>query len=363
MRPATTAAEMNEPVRLPLLPHALPAGPFRLVSPTVSRQPRAAGSGMLVFPEGYVPGESAAMLRLHEQMLPLLKGDAPVLLLGETGVGKELVAHVLHASSPRSSGPFVAVNCAAIPGELMEAEMFGIGRGVATGVAERLGKFQLARGGTLFLDEIGEMPLALQAKLLRALQGQEIQPLGGPPVPFDTRVVAATNSDLDERMQQGQFRQDLYYRVAAFVLSVPPLRERRDDIGPLVESFLCAFARAAGRPTPRITPEALHALAGYPWPGNIRQLEHEVRRLVYLCPDGEAIDCSVLPDHVLDPPMAEPVPPSSLRLQDHVDHLERRLIRAALARTGGNRSAAARLLDISRNGLTIKMARLGLLES
>jgi two-component system response regulator AtoC len=300
---------------------------------------------------------------LHEQMLPLFRGDAPVLLLGETGVGKDLVAQVLHASSGRAGGPFVAVNCAAIPSELMEAEMFGIGRGVATGVAERSGKFQLARGGTLFLDEIGEMPQALQAKLLRALQGQEIQPLGGAPVSFDTRVVAATNSDLELKMEQGQFRKDLYYRVAGFVLRVPPLRERRDDVPGLVEAFLEGFARDAGRPAPSITPEAMRALAAYPWPGNVRELQHEVRRLVYLCPDGEAIDCAVLPDHVLDPPMAEPVAPSSLRIQDHVDHLERRLIRAALARTGGNRSAAARLLDISRNGLTIKMMRLGLVES
>jgi sigma-54 interacting transcriptional regulator len=173
----------------------LGATSLRVVTPVQPRTGRVAPeSATLVFPEGYVRPRSAAMQDLHEQMLPLLRGDAPVLLLGETGVGKDLVAQVLHASSARAGGPFVAVNCAAIPGELMEAEMFGIGRGIATGVVERPGKFQLARGGTLFLDEIGEMPLALQAKLLRALQGEEIQPLGGAPVAFDTRVVAATNS-------------------------------------------------------------------------------------------------------------------------------------------------------------------------
>ncbi len=363
---ATTSSDATDPTSLPFSPQPW-LGPtsLKVVAPAPSRPPRVApGPVRLVFPESYVRGQSAAMRSLDDQMLPLVRGDAPVLLLGETGVGKELVAHMLHASSPRAGGPFVAVNCAAIPSELMEAEMFGIGRGVATGVAERRGKFQLAQGGTLFLDEIGEMPVALQAKLLRALQGQEIQPLGGAPVAFDTRVVAATNSDLDQRMDQGLFRRDRYYRVAGFVLRVPPLRERSEDIPELLDAFLCAFAREAGRPTPRITPEALRALAAYPWPGNVRQLQHEVRRLVYLCPDGHAIDCALLPEYVLDPPIEESsLPPSSLRLDAHVAHVERRLIRTALARTGGNRSAAALLLGISRNGLAIKMKRLGLLVS
>jgi len=318
------------------------------------------GPHSLVFPEGYIPGHSPAMHRLHEQMRALLAGDAPVLLLGETGVGKELVAQVLHASSPRGAGPFVAVNCAAIPSELMEAEMFGIAKGVATGVAERPGKFQLAKGGTLFLDEIGEMPLGLQAKLLRALQGKEIQPVGGAPVRVDTRVIAATNSDLERKMEQGQFRQDFYYRVAGFVLRVPALRERREDMPSLVQAFLGKFSCELGRSMPRIAPEALRALAAYSWPGNVRELEHEVRRLVYLCPDGQAIDPAMLSERVLDP--AEPEsgePPSVLTLEANVDHLERRLIRTALARTGGRRAAAARLLGISRNGLANKMDRLG----
>jgi len=319
MSATNSISEAQDPGTLSLARQGwLGATSLRVVTPVQPRPARVApGSATLVFPEGYVRPRSEAMHGLHEQMLPLLRGDAPVLLLGETGVGKDLVAQVLHASSARAGGPFVAVNCAAIPSELMEAEMFGIGRGIATGVVERPGKFQLARGGTLFLDEIGEMPLALQAKLLRALQGEEIQPLGGAPVAFDTRVVAAaTNSDLELKMEQGQFRRDLYYRVAGFVLRVPPLRERRDDIPGLVEAFLEAFARDAGRPAPSITSEAVRALAAYPWPGNVRELQHEVRRLVYLCPDGEGIDCAVLPDHVLDPPIAEPAAPSSLRLQD-----------------------------------------------
>ncbi len=376
MMPATGRAEgMAQPALVPELRfgspplRVLPLRPAGLAEAHVGSlhgpgaRP-AKHQGSLVFPEGYIPELSVPILKLHEQMRSLLRGGAPVLLLGETGVGKELVAQVLHASSPRAGGPFVAVNCAAIPSELMEAEMFGIAKGVATGVGERPGLFQLAKGGTLFLDEIGEMPLALQAKLLRALQGKEIQPVGGPPVRVDTRVVAATNSDLDRKMEQGLFRRDLYYRVAAFVLRVPPLRERREDIPGLVQAFLHGFAQEVGKPTPAITPAAMRALTAHCWPGNIRELEHEVRRLVYLCPDGQAIDRGMLYEHILDRPGAEAsAPPSSLTLEAHVDHLERRLIRTALARTGGRRAAAARLLEISRNGLSKKMERLGLVES
>jgi two-component system nitrogen regulation response regulator GlnG len=319
------------------------------------------GEAALVFPEGYVPGNSAAMQELYGQMRVIARGDVPVLLLGETGVGKEKLAHALHASSPRRSGPFVAVNCAALPAELLEAEMFGIAKGVATGVVERPGKFQLASGGTLFLDEIGDMPLALQAKLLRALQGQEITPVGGSPVRVDTRVVTSTNSDLDARIEQGLFRRDLYYRVAGFVLRVPALRERRDDIPGLVDSLLEGFARTLGRRVPAVTPEALRALAAHAWPGNIRELEHEVRRLAYLCPAGEPIDSRMLSESVLlGKDRDSSAPPSSLKLDANIAHLERKLIQAALLRTGGRRSPAARLLGISRNGLAMKMERLGL---
>jgi len=311
----------------------------------------------LVFPEGYVPGISRAMRTLTEQIQPLVEDEAPVLVLGETGVGKEVVAQVLHESSTRSSGPFVAVNCAAIPQELMEAEMFGIVRGAASGVAPRPGQFQRARRGTLFLDEIGELPLQLQAKLLRALQGREIQPVGGPPVRVETRVVAATNSNLEHKMERGQFRRDLYYRVAAFVLRVPPLRERREDIPLLAKSFLRSFANDAGTGAPPITEGALKALAAYEWPGNVRELEHEVRRLVRYSQDGQTIEREALSERVLEAPAAVP---SSLRLDLHTAHLERRLIRVALGRTGGRRTAAARLLGISRNGLALKLARLGL---
>ena len=335
------------------------AGARPVVDPQPLRQP-VQGQG-LRFLEGYCPGQSAAMERLYEQMCPLLQGDLPVLLLGETGVGKEQIAQALHASSSRADGPFVAVNCAAIPTDLLESEMFGIARGVASGVAERPGKFQLARGGTLFLDEIGEMPPFLQSKMLRALQGSEVQPVGGSPVRVDVRVIAATNSDLDRKIDEGRFRRDLYYRVAGSVLRVPALRERREDVPELVQIFRAKFAAEIGKTIPGVTPPALRALTLHSWPGNVRELENEVRRLAYVCPHGQAIDTAMLSEHILLSPCEEATePPSSLGIQDNVDHLERRLIRAALSRTAGRRAAAARLLGVSRNGLAIKMRRLGL---
>jgi DNA-binding NtrC family response regulator len=322
----------------------------------------AADEPGLAFPEGYVPGNSRAMRSLYAHMRPLAQGDIPALLLGETGVGKELLARTIHDSSGRRSGPFVAINCAAIPADLLEAEMFGIGKGIATGVAERRGRFQMAEGGTLLLDEIGDMPLELQAKLLRALQEKEIQPVGGAPVPVDIRIIAATNSDLHHRMEEGRFRRDLYYRIAGFALQVPPLRERRDDIPALVESFMRAFARETNKAVRGITVKALRALTDYAWPGNVRELEHEVRRLVYLCPDGQAIDSTMIAPHVVAG-LAEGGPGpalGTLELSAHVSALEARLIKLALAQANGNRTRAAELLGISRNGLAIKMDKLGL---
>jgi two-component system response regulator HupR/HoxA len=338
----------------------VPAGrnaPLELVSSRVSL---ASGCG-LTFPSGYIAGASESMRKLYAEMAPLGQGDLPVLLVGETGVGKEQLAHALHLSSGRRGGPFVAVNCAAIPADLLEAEMFGIGRGVATGVVARPGKFQSAEGGTLFLDEVGDMPPALQAKLLRALQGGEIQPVGGTPVAVDVRIVTATNTDLEERMRDGRFRRDLYYRIAGFVLRVPPLRARCADLPALVHAFLDDSARETGKSIAGIGDSALALLARYSWPGNVRELQHEVRRLGYLCPDGASVETSMLSDQVRAPESAAlPVEPDTLDLRANVDVLERRLIARALARADGSRAGAARLLGVSRNGLALKMERLGL---
>ena len=319
----------------------------------------------LEFSARHVIGRTAAMTEVYSQLRQLLRGDIPVLITGETGVGKEHVAETLHASSPRARGPFVAVNCAAIPSDLLEAELFGIESGVATGVSARKGKFQLARGGFLFLDEIGDMSLELQAKLLRALQQLEIHPLGArSPEPIDVRIITATNTDLQALIAGNRFRRDLYYRVAGFTVHVPPLRARRDDIPAFVEHFMRLYAEEIGKPVRGITVKALNALAAAPWPGNVRELEHEVRRLVYLCPENQAIDSTLLSASVLYPSLDEHLAEldlaSDLDLDTATAALERKLIAAALARTKNNRSKAAQLLGISRNGLALKMDRLGM---
>jgi transcriptional regulator with PAS, ATPase and Fis domain len=327
--------------------------------PVASRRAGPVEDSGLVFPAGHVAGVSPAMAALYREMRPLSQGDLPVLITGETGVGKEHVARILHLSSPRRAGPFVAVNCAALPAELLEAELFGIGRGVATGVDEREGRFQQAQRGVLLLDEIADMPPGLQAKLLRALQEREVQPVGGRrATPVDVRVIASTNADPRRLVEEGRFRADLYYRIAGSVLGVPPLRERRQDVGPLVEHFVRVFAEETGKAVLGVTVRALAALERHAWPGNVRELEHEVRRMVYLCPHGQAIDSTLTP-RSSGPSTGGTAAEEPLDLDLRLAELEERLVREALARTGGNRTRAARLLGISRNGLAIKMERLG----
>jgi len=319
----------------------------------------------LVFPEGYVACIAPAMREMYGQVRQLLRGGIPVLITGETGVGKDLVARILHLSSNRAGGPFVAVNCAAIPTELLEAELFGIERGVATGVGPREGKFQLASGGTIFLDEISDMSLELQAKVLRAIQEHEVHPLGARRSrPVDVRIVSATNTDLRKRMAEGRFRQDLFYRVAGFELAVPPLRERREDIAPLVEHFLKRYATEIGKPVRGLTVKALRLLQKASWPGNVRELEHEVRRMVYLCHPNQAIDSTAISAHVLastlhtvETDLADIL---DLTLETHTAELERRLITLALSRAQGNITHAAKLLGLSRNGLKKRMTRYGI---
>lgn len=325
----------------------------------VSRQPKG-----LRFPPQIVVGESPAMQALYGEMEALLQGDLSVLVLGETGVGKEHLARTLHDSSGRRHAPFVPINCAAIPAEMLEAELFGIGRGVATGVQARRGRFVQADGGTLLLDEIGDMPASLQAKLLRTLQDQTVWPLGSPPFEVDVRVIAATNTDLRARMEKGRFRPDLYYRLAGFVLRVPRLSERPQDIPPLVASFLRRFAAETGKGVTGLTLKALRQLQAYAWPGNVRELEHVVRRAVYLCPPGQAIDSTLLSAEILqadaDAPAEVPIAADDLRLAPRLEAVERALIRRALTKSGGNQRATARLLDISRNGLSKRLKRLGI---
>jgi len=315
----------------------------------------------LRFPAGFLRCRSAAMGTLHDEMRKLLRGSIPVLITGETGVGKEGVARTLHLSSPRASRPFIPVNCAAIPSELLEAELFGVVRGAATGVAPRRGKLQHADRGTVLLDEIGDMAPPLQAKLLRALQDGEVMPVGADrPVAVDVWVLSATNNDILKRVRDGAFRQDLYYRLAGATLHVPALRQRPDDIAPLVAEFLREAALELGREIRGVSVKALAAFERAPWPGNIRQLRHEVRALALRCPHGGTIESSMLPDWITAPDQAQghTFATDSLNLPSRVAALEHELIEAALATTGGNQVQAARLLGISRDGLRLKLARI-----
>ena len=314
------------------------------------------------FPQGYLVGTSEPINALHREVEVLSQGDTSVLILGETGTGKELLAHLIHVWSNQSKGPFIAVNCAAIPADLLEAELFGIARGVATGVYEREGYFKLADGGTLFLDEIGELHLPSQAKLLRVLQDREVRRVGGTVTRINVRVIAATNADLRKRMADGSFRPDLYYRLAGFEVCVPSLRDRKEDIPIFIQHYIEAFSRQAGKTVSGITSETLELLTDYPWPGNIRELENEIRRLVYTCAPDKFISPDLLPTYILFPTCRETEVTllTPLQLEPHLEELERRLILEALERSRGNYSRTAKLLGISRNGLAIKMERLGI---
>ena len=287
-------------------------------------------------------GSTPKMREIFGVIQRVAKTDATVLCEGESGTGKELVARAVHTHSPRKSGPFVAINCGAIPETLLESELFGHERGSFTGAhAQRKGKIEMATGGTLFLDEITEMSLPLQVKLLRFLQEREIERVGGREViPIDVRVVAATNQSLDEALRGGRFREDLYYRLSVVTIHLPPLRERGEDVVLLANAFLRRNAQALKRKV-RFSPEALEAIVKYQWPGNIRELENKVHRAVIMATSriiGSA-DLDLNPSAVID---ALPT------LREARDQSERRLIVNALVRSRGNISRAARVLDISR---------------
>jgi transcriptional regulator with PAS, ATPase and Fis domain len=314
-------------------------------------------------------GSSAAAQEVKRQARRAAQSASPVLLLGETGTGKELLAHAIHAASPRAGRPFVGVNMAAVPEALLEAEFFGVAPGAYTGADKkgREGKFKLADGGTLFLDELGDMPMAVQVKLLRALQDGEIEPLGSNKlIRCDVRVVAATSRDLAQLVRAGQFREDLFYRLNVLPIRVPPLRERQGDIPLLVETLCEDIAARGANVHLELLPPALDLLAAQPWRGNIRELRNVLEQLA-LRSDSPQIGAAqveqVLRDSGLDriePAVARPADrtPAAASVDDdlrplpeQIAELERRAIAAALARTGGNRVAAAKLLGISRASL------------
>jgi two-component system, NtrC family, response regulator AtoC len=321
--------------------------------------------------EGIVGG-SAAMRRILELARKVARHPSTVLLTGESGTGKEVVARYVHRESPRADAPFVAVNCAAIPEALLESELFGHTRGAFTGAAaDRRGLFEEADGGTLLLDEIGELPVALQVKLLRALQEGEIRRVGeSVSRPVDVRVLAATSRDLEGDVAAGRFRSDLYYRINVVRLHLPPLRERREDIGPLARHFVTVHARRMGARSvpPALTAAALRRLEEHAWPGNVRELENAIERALVMS-EGDRIDV----EHLDAAHPGAPAPNGAsaggaagaagdLSVKRRTEALERMLIADALERTGGNRTRAAQLLDLSHRALLYKIREYGLGE-
>jgi Nif-specific regulatory protein len=303
-------------------------------------------------------GASPAMRRVYEEIGQVARTNATALLRGESGTGKDVVAHAIHHNSPRAKAPFVKVNCAALPESLFESELFGHERGAFTGaIARKKGRFELAEGGTLFLDEIGELSLQTQAKLLRVLQFREFERLGGTEtLKANVRIIAATNRDMERSVATGSFREDLYYRINIFTITVPPLRERRADIPALAEYFLSKFAREHQRKIGRISTGALDVLMQHGWPGNVRELENVVERAVVLC-DGFVIQDHHLPRAVYNP--SESLPEDST-LADAVARLERRMIDAALQRESGNVAKAARALGTTERIFRYKAAKYGI---
>jgi len=313
---------------------------------------------------GGLIGRSDRMQEVFRAIERVAQSRASVLLTGESGTGKELVARAIHELGPRASGPFVALNCAAIPETLIESELFGHERGAFTDARERrIGKFEAASGGTLLLDEIGELAPSVQAKLLRALQERSIERVGGSaPIPVDVRVVAATHRDLEREVAAGRFRADLYYRIHVVPIALPPLRERREDVRLLAEHFLSRAEAETGRRL-RLSPPALAALERYPWPGNVRELENAIEHALALA-EGERVEVTDLPPAVAQSErvgaLQDEVRAGRLGLEDAVGRFEMDLILEALTGAGWNQTRAAESLGVTRRLLKLKMDRYGI---
>lgn len=304
-------------------------------------------------------GRSPAMQEVFDTIRQVAQSRATVLIQGESGTGKELVAKAIHQLSPRSKGPFVAVHCAALSQNLLESELFGHEKGAFTGAMERrIGRFEKADGGSLFLDEISEIDAAVQVKILRALEERQIERVGGDtPVDVDTRLIAATNRDLMGMVEEGDFREDLFYRLYVVVITLPPLRERQDDILLLLNHYLRLFSDENGKQIEGFTPAAYEMLASYGWPGNIRELRNLVERMVVLG-RGRMLDVRDIPAQVRE--TARGGGEVRVDAEITVDEMERRMIVQALERTGGNRTKAAEQLGISRRTLHRKLNQYGI---
>ncbi len=350
---------------------ALKAGAFDYLSKPVSlEQLRALVKSALELPPASerkansaslsLLGESQPMREVRALIERVARSQAPVHATGESGSGKELAAKLIHHLGARSAGPFVPVNCGAIPENLMESEFFGYRKGAFTGAeSDREGFFQAANGGTLFLDEVADLPLLMQVKLLRVIQEKRVRKVGATTEePADVRVVCATHRNLRELVEKGKFRQDLYYRLNVLEIRMPSLRERRDDIPDLAQAILARLAGAAGRSVPELAPSAINALSAYPFPGNVRELENILERAFALSDEGVIAisDLQLLPVDVSN------VDGQVGTLDDHMNQVERKLILEALERTRNNRTAAAKLLGITFRSLRYRMERLGLNE-
>ncbi|MBM3280146.1 MAG: sigma-54-dependent Fis family transcriptional regulator [Candidatus Handelsmanbacteria bacterium] len=312
---------------------------------------------------GEIVGRSARIYEVLAMVEKVAATDSSVLIYGESGTGKELVARAIHSQSGRHGGPFVKVNCGALPRDLVESELFGHERGSFTGaVRQKKGKFELAQGGTIFLDEIGDVPLDVQVKLLRVLQEREFDRVGGEKtLSAEVRVVAATNQPLREMVKEGNFREDLYYRLEVIPMRLPPLRERKEDIPELVEHFVRKKCREMNLPFKRLTPEAMHALEGYWWPGNVRELENVIERTVVLA-DGEEVGAHDLPLDTEEPPAGptEPSHPGASSLKRDLELQERERIVRAMEQARGVKTHAAELLGIKTSALYYKLDKYGL---
>jgi two-component system, NtrC family, response regulator PilR len=327
---------------------------------------------------GRLTGHSPAMQALRATVAKVARSQAPIAINGESGVGKELVARTIHAEGGRASGPFVPVNCGAIPAELMESEFFGHKKGSFTGAhADKAGLFQAADGGTLFLDEIAELPLPMQVKLLRAIQEKSIRPVGASTeVQVDVRILSATHKDLGALVADGRFRHDLYYRINVIELRVPPLRERGDDLPILADAILSRLAQGQGRVVPQLGPDALAALRAYPFPGNVRELENILERALALA-DGDLIEAADLrlpasaasakapaaapaSSAGVDPRTLDPRDTASSRLPEYMEQLERDAIQHALVENRYNKTRAAAALGITFRALRYKLKKLGI---
>ncbi|PLX86054.1 MAG: DNA-binding response regulator [Desulfuromonas sp.] len=313
-------------------------------------------------------GNSLAMQQVFSRMEKIIHTDSTILILGESGTGKELVAKAIHFNSNRKDKPFVAINCGAIPAALLESELFGHTRGAFTGaVADKPGKFELAHNGTIFLDEIGTMPMHLQMKLLRVLQEQEVERVGSSKkTKFNVRVISATNADLEEEVKSGNFREDLYYRLNVIPIALPPLRDRREDIALLCRHFLEKSCQEMTRPLMSLSRDAMVALEGYDWPGNVREVENVIERTVALT-DGETIQRDDLPQPIgktADGKSLQIIHPrvsaEGIDMARIMEGIERSMIKEALDLAGGVKARAAALLTINRTTLVEKIKRLGL---